>query len=57
MDSTIAVMGGVLVVAIVIVVIAAKVGVNYGRRRSQSRVSQLQGDIKAPDPDEGRYWG
>ena len=57
MDPTMAVMGGVLVVAIAIVVIAAKVGINYGRRRSQSRVRRAQGDFKAPEPPEGRYWG
>jgi hypothetical protein len=42
MDPTIAVMGGVLIVAIAIVLVAAKVGINYGRRRSQSPGRELK---------------
>jgi hypothetical protein len=57
MDQTIAVMAGGLVVAIAIVVIVAKVGINYGRRRTESRVRRAQGEFEPPEPPEGRYWG
>lgn len=58
MDPTIFVAVGALILAIAIVVIAAKVGINIRRRRAgESQVRRAQGEFQPPEPPVGRYWG
>jgi hypothetical protein len=57
MDPTIAVTAVALILAIAIVVIAARFGINIRRRRpSESHLRRAQGDYQPPEPPEGRYW-
>jgi len=54
----IAIVAGVLAVAIVGIIGVTKIGINMGRgRRKRTLTRRVNGEYQPPEPPEGRYWG
>jgi hypothetical protein len=47
-----------LTVAIVGILVVARVGIRMGRVRNKpTRIRKAEGEFQPPEPPEGRYWG